>query len=166
MRSMRSVEIVEVFPLRQLPLQIDVVRVTEELVELFAIGAMGPFHLAVQLRRARLDIHMPNPLVLHVPMKQGLELMSPVRPDGVDPEGELRQHVIYEADGIGLVVARVDLECSYPRGIVYGFALEATNSLAVRSLEREHLDVHLNVMTRNFFRIAARVQRPATGSRG
>jgi len=50
MSSMRAVEVVEVFPFRQFPIQIDIVSVAQELIEFFSIRAMGSLDLAVQLR--------------------------------------------------------------------------------------------------------------------
>ena len=56
MRSMWSVEIVEALPDGQLLLEIDIVFVREELIELVFVGSVGSLDLAIELRRARLDV--------------------------------------------------------------------------------------------------------------
>ena len=144
--------------------QIDIVSVTQELMEFLTIGLMRPLDLTGQLMRTWLDVHMSNPFVLHMPMKQRLELVVAVCPDGVDPEREPFEHTVDEADRVGLTVARVDSECPYSRGIVYGRLLEATNGLARRPLEGEDLHVHLNMMAGYLLRITSGVQGAADSS--
>ena len=53
---------------------------------------------------------MTDALVLDVPVEFGLELMAIVGSDFADAERELVDDVIDEVDGIGLVMALVDLE--------------------------------------------------------
>ncbi len=60
-------------------LEIDIALVAQELVELLLIGAMRSLDLAVELRRARFDVDVTDPLVGHIPVEQGLELVAAVR---------------------------------------------------------------------------------------
>jgi hypothetical protein len=53
---------------------------------------------------------VPDTAVLDVPVELGLELVAAVGADALDAEGELRDDVFDEVDGIGLVVAAVDLQ--------------------------------------------------------
>jgi len=48
---------------------------------------------------------MSDPLVLHVPVELGLELVPPVCADRMDAEGELLQRVVDEGNGIVLIVS-------------------------------------------------------------
>ena len=50
MGTVRPGEIVEAFPLGQFCLEIDVVLVSQQLIELFLIGTMGALDFAVELR--------------------------------------------------------------------------------------------------------------------
>ena len=52
---MGTLVIIEGFPLSQTLLEIHVTSVGEQLIELLLICTVGGFHLAVELRRARLD---------------------------------------------------------------------------------------------------------------
>ena len=106
---MRSVDVVEVLPDRELLAKVDVVGVLEELIELELIGEMGALHLAVEVGAPRLDVDVPHALVFHVPMELGLELMAIVGSHGVDAEGKARNDMVDEVDGVLLGVAVVDL---------------------------------------------------------
>jgi hypothetical protein len=48
------------------------------LVELLVIRAVGALHFAGELRRAWLDVDVPDALIGQVPVEQGLELMPAV----------------------------------------------------------------------------------------
>ena len=69
---------------------------------------MLSFHLAIQLRRARLDVDMTDALVLDVLMKFGLELMPSVCADLSYSERKLFDDVIDKITGVFLVVTRID----------------------------------------------------------
>ena len=71
---------------------------------------MGPLDFAVELRRPRSDVDVFHAQVSHVPMKQRLELVTTVRPDGSYPKGKLVYHIVDEVDGVRLRVTAVDLE--------------------------------------------------------
>lgn len=99
-------------------------------------------------------------------MKQRLELVSPVRFNGMEAKRKLLQNIVDESDGIRLIVGCEYLECPYPRGVVDGRLLEATSGLAVRPLERDNLKVYLNMKSRDLLFVAAGVERPTANSRG
>jgi hypothetical protein len=80
------------------------------LVELLLIRAVRALDLAIELRRAGLDVCVLDPLIGQVPVKQRLKLMPAVRPHGFNPEGELLDDVVDEGDRVLLRVAPVDLE--------------------------------------------------------
>lgn len=61
---------------------------------------------------------MPHPFVLNVPVEQGLEFVAAVRPNRLDSEGKPLQHMVDEANGIGLAVTLINFECPNPRCIV------------------------------------------------
>jgi hypothetical protein len=65
-----------------------------------------------------------------------------------NPEGKLVGHIVDEVDGVVLGVPGVDLESSDPRGVGDGRVLKASDSLTVGALERQELDVHLDVVSR------------------
>jgi len=109
----------------------------------------------------RLYVHMPHPFVLHVPVELGLELLAAASPNCLDTEGKPLQYIIDETHGIDLVVSLIDLECTYPCGIVYSRILETADHLAVGSFEGENLDVYLDVVAGNLLRIATGVQSAA-----
>lgn len=60
--------VVEGLPLGQPLREIDVVGVAEELVELLLIRPVRPLDLAVELRRPRLDVDVPDALIAQVPV--------------------------------------------------------------------------------------------------
>ena len=78
---------------------------------------MGSLHLAVELRCPWLDVDVPNSLVGEMPMELGLELVSAIGPDRMNPEGEFLDYVVEEADRILLRMPLVDFECSDARVI-------------------------------------------------
>ena len=69
---------------------------------------MGSFHLAIQLRRARLDVDMTNALVLDMPVEFCLEFMPSVCSDFPNSEGKFFDDVIDKITGVFLVVTRID----------------------------------------------------------
>jgi hypothetical protein len=79
---------------------------------------VGTLDLSVQLRRSWFDVDMFHPLVCYMPMKERLELVATVGSDRLDPERELVDDVVDEADCVGLCVTLVDLQCAYPRRII------------------------------------------------
>ncbi len=61
---------------------------------------MRSFYFAVELRRARFDIAMPNALVFDMPVEQSLHFITPIRSDLLDTKGKLVDNVIDEINGI------------------------------------------------------------------
>lgn len=106
---MWSIIVVEVFPSLQLGIEINIIRVGQQLVKLGLIRSVGTLYLAVQLWRLGFDVHMPHALVFNMPVKASLKLMAPIRPDCVDPEGKLFDDVIHELDRTSLVMFRKNL---------------------------------------------------------
>jgi len=138
-------QVVEALPLGELFGQIHVVLVAEQLVELLLVGSVRPLDLAIQLRRARLDVGMPDALVLDMPVEPGLELVAVVGADLPDPKREGFDDVVDEVDGICLVVSFVDPEGADACRVVDGGELEPPDLLAALSHECQKLDVHLDM---------------------
>ena len=67
---MWSIIIVEVFPSLQLHIEINIIRVRQQLVKLCLIRSVGTFDFAVQLWRLGFDTHMPHALVFDMPVKR------------------------------------------------------------------------------------------------
>ncbi len=86
---MGSGQVIEAFPFGQSCLQIDVVGVSQQLIELFGVGSMRAFDLAIELRRIWFDIGVSDTLVLNMPVEFGLELMAVVSTNLTDPEWNL-----------------------------------------------------------------------------
>ena len=74
-----SGEVVELLPLGQFGVQVDIARVAEKLVELQLVGSVGSFDFAVKLRRAGLDVGVADAFVFDMPMEFRLELMAVAR---------------------------------------------------------------------------------------
>jgi hypothetical protein len=106
---MRSIIVVEVFPSLQLGIEINIIRVSQQLVKLGLIRSVGAFYLAVQLWRLGFDVYMPHSQIFNMPVKASLKLMAPIRSDRADPERKLFDDVIYELDRTSLVMFPKDL---------------------------------------------------------
>ena len=78
---MWSSKIIELLPLIQFLVQIYVILVTQQLIELLLVGAVGSFDLAVELRRSRFDIRMSDTQVFDMPMELRLELVTTIGSD-------------------------------------------------------------------------------------
>ncbi len=63
--------------------------VSQQLIELFGVGSMRAFDLAIELRRIWFDIGVSDTLVLNMPVEFGLELMAVVSTNLTDPEWNL-----------------------------------------------------------------------------
>jgi hypothetical protein len=141
-----------------------IVLVGEELIELLLVGSVGSLHLPIELWSPRFDVHMAHPLVRDVPVEQRLELMSAIGSDRVDPEGELLNDILDEVDGILLGVAPIDLQRANTGGVINGRILEAADLPAVLSLERQELDIDLDVMTGHLLGVAMGMHRTSPHS--
>ena len=90
--------------------------------------------------------------------------MPSIGPDRVNPEGELLDHVVDEANGVLLAVPPVDLQGPDPGGIIGGGEWITPRQLTVLSLELQERDVDLDVMTRYLLGIAVGGHRASTHS--
>ncbi len=106
---MRSIIIVEVLPSLQLGMEINIIRVGQQLVKLVLICSVGTLYFAIQLWRLGFDIYMPHSQIFPMPVKASLKLMAPIRSHRADPEGKLFDDVIHELDRTSLVVFWIDL---------------------------------------------------------
>ena len=70
---------------------------------------MRTCYFAVELWRARFDIHRPHSLVFDLPVKTGLKFMAPIGSDGTDPERKLFDNLVHELDRTILIMFRKDL---------------------------------------------------------
>ena len=106
---MRSIIIVKVFPSFQLGIEINIIRVCQQLVKLGLICSVGTLDFAIQLWCLGFDVYMSHTLVFNMPMKPRLKLMTSIRSDRADPEGKLLDHVVQELDRTSLVMFGKDL---------------------------------------------------------
>lgn len=154
MGTVGSGEVVEQLPLGQFGVQINIARVAEKLVELLLVGSVGSFDLAVELRRTGFDVGVADAFVFDMPAKLRLELMAVISADFLNAKGKGCNDVIHEVDGIGLVVAFVDLQRTDSCRIINGRVLK-TPSLGARFIyESQELDVHLDLMPGNLLVVA------------
>ena len=78
---------------------------------------------------------MPDALVLDMPVKSGLELMTIVSTNFPDPEGERVDDIVDEVDSVRLVVLLIDLEGAHAGRIIDGRELKAAYLLAALASE-------------------------------
>jgi hypothetical protein len=71
------------------------------------VDAMGPFDLAIEARRARTDVDVPDAEVLKMRVKPRLELRPVVRLNDADTERRPMNYLVGEAYRGGLV-ARIE----------------------------------------------------------
>ena len=89
MGHMRTMEVVESFPLRKFCVKVLSSGVRKELIELLLVGSVCPFDFSIETRCRRFDVHMVHAEVLNMPMELSLELMTIVRSDGMHAKREL-----------------------------------------------------------------------------
>lgn len=94
---------IELLPLIEFSLQIDVTLVAEQFVKFLLGELMSSLNLATESRCAWLDVCMADAEIFDVPVEFGLELMTISHADFADAEWELVDDVINEADRVGLV---------------------------------------------------------------
>ena len=100
---------------------------------------------------------MPDPLVFNMPVKPGLPLVAAITANGMDAERELLDDVVDEVDRTPLVVFLVDLQGANASGVIDGRVLITTDLLPGPRRQRQKLHVDLDVMARDLFGVAARV---------
>lgn len=159
-------EVVIVLPDLQFLVEIDIVSVGEQLAELLMVGEVGPFDFAIKPGRSRFDIVMPDPQVFNMPKKSGLKLMAVIGPYGVNAEGESFYHMVDELDGSFLVMTLVDLQSSNPRRIIDSRVLEPMNLLTLWLLERQELNINLDMTSRYLLLVALSLNRATLGIAG
>jgi hypothetical protein len=106
---MRSIEVVVVLPYLQFLEEINVIGVSEQLIELLMVSQVRSFYFAVKPGSSWLDVYVSYPQVFNMPMKPGLELVAIIGPHGVDAKGEALNHMIDKLNRRGLIVTRMDL---------------------------------------------------------
>ena len=107
---------------------------------------MGTLDLSVELRRATLDVGVPDPKILNIPMELGLELVTVIRPNFSNAKREFFDDVIYEVDCVCLSVLFIDFEGSDACIIIDCRILEPAYFLTAFSFEGQKLNVDLNMM--------------------
>jgi len=112
---------------------------------------MRSFDLSVELGRSRLNIYMPHPFVLDMPVKLRLKLMTSVSADRVNTKGEFLNYIIDKLYGTLLIVTWIDLQRPDPGSIVNCRVLKASDSMALKIPQRSEFHINLNMMAGNFF---------------
>lgn len=93
-------------------------------------------------------------------MEFGLELVTIVGANGIDPERELGSDVIHEVDRILLRMPLINLQGANASRIIDCGVLEIPDLAAFLSLEIEEFHIDLHVVTRHLFLIADGRNRP------
>ncbi len=109
MRAVWSSEIIKLLPLIQFLVQVYIVLVTQQLIELLLVGAVGALDLAVELRCPRFDIRMSDTQIFNMPMELRLEFMTTIGSDLLDSKRELGNDVVNKSDCVLLRMTLVDL---------------------------------------------------------
>ena len=97
----------ELLPFIQFLVLVHIALVTQQLIELFSIRALGSLDLAVQLRGS--DISMSDTPVFNMPMELRLELMTTIGSDLLDTKSELGDDVINKGNRVLLRMMIVNL---------------------------------------------------------
>lgn len=124
---------------------------------------MWSLDFSIELRTARLDIDVPDSLVLYMPVEPGLELMAIIGAYLLDAEWKLLDDVIHEIDGAGLSVAIVNVQGAHPRGVIDRRILIAVDFLPLFSFEDQELGVHLDKMAGRLLVVALGVRLSQAG---
>ena len=94
---------------------------------------------------------MTDALVLDMPVELGPKLVAIVGSDFANAEWKLFNDIVDEVDGAGLVVALIDLEGSDAGGVINSCVLITLDRFVAFALERQELNINLDVMTRHLF---------------
>jgi hypothetical protein len=89
--------------------QVHIALVTQQLIALFAIRALEPSDLAVQLRRSGFDLSLSDTPVFNMPMALRLELMTTIGSDLLDTKRELGDDVVNKGNRVLLRMPIVNL---------------------------------------------------------
>lgn len=166
MRPMRASEIVELLPFREFCSQVEIVGVSQELIELLLVSPVRPLDLPVQLRGPWLDVDVPHALILDVPMELSLPLMATIGSNGVNAKRKLLDHIVDEVNRTFLSLFPIDLEGADTGCIVNGRKLIATDSATLLGAQTEKLHIDLDLMTGDLLGVAARMDGAAATLRG
>ena len=151
---MRSVHVVELLPDDELLPESDAAGVVGRLVELECVGQMRAFDRGrFRSRLAGLMYTCRIPRSSTCQWNRTVELVTVVRADRVDAEGEAFDHVVDELDRTGLGVLVVDLECPDARRIVDRCVLEASDLSPAGVRKVEELHIHLHVVSGHLYRV-------------
>ena len=130
------------------------------------VFCLNPHHLY----KSTVDRILPDPydeifrlytLILNMPMKLGLKLMTSVSSDRMDTEWKFLNHIINKFNGILLIMTRVYFQCPDTSGIINSCILKASDPVALKIPQRDKFDINLDVVTWDFFRISSRVNSTA-----
>src|SRR5687768_13150522 len=102
---------------------------------------MRTLHLAIQSWCSRFDIGVAYASILQVPVEFGLELVTIVGANGIDPERELGNDVIHEVDRILLRMPLINLQGANASRIIDCRVLEIPDLAAFLSLEIEEFHI-------------------------
>ena len=103
--TLRSVEVVEVFSCAEICVEINLTFVSQELIELLLVWAMGSLDLADQFRCSTIDVSMTTvALIFDIPVERSLELMSVIGTGLYDAKRALIDDVIGDGDRVCLFV--------------------------------------------------------------
>lgn len=96
-------------------------------------------------------------------MESGLKLVTVIGPSSVNATGESLDHIVDELDGSFLVVALIDLHGSNSRRIIASRILKTIQLLPIGFLERQELNINLDMMTRNLLLVPLGLHRTTLG---
>jgi hypothetical protein len=151
--------IVVILPLTQLLVkQVDIVAdavLVEQLVELLVVDAMGAFHLPVETRGPRPDVHVPDVSRLEVLVELRLELGAVVGLHHVDAKRQTSKNFVDEQDRRALIARIVDLQHTNPSAIVDGRELKEPASRAGNSFQELHIQLQSMAGLRLFVALPA-----------
>ena len=96
---MGPVKVIKVLPLLYLFVQVNIVRIIQQLIKLFFICKVGSLNFSIELWPSRLYVTVFYAKVFYMPVELGLELVAIVGLDRMDAEWELIDHVVNKING-------------------------------------------------------------------
>ena len=90
-------------------MRVHIALVTQQLIALFSIRALGSLNLDVQLRNSGFDISLSDTQILNMPMELRLELMATIGSDLLDTKRELGDDVVNKGNRVLLRMSIVNL---------------------------------------------------------
>jgi hypothetical protein len=89
--------------------RVHIALVTQQLIELFSIRALGSLHLAAQLKDSGFDISLLDTQIFNMLMELRLQLMATIGSDLLDTKRELGDDVVNKGHRVPLRVTIVNL---------------------------------------------------------